>query len=408
MKILHTADWHLGKKLDAYSRHREQVAVMAEIAQLAEKEQVDALIVSGDLFDTYNPPVESVDLFYKSLKRMANNGKRAVICIAGNHDSPDRIEAPDPLAKECGIIFVGYPNSQVSPFKLDSGLELIQSTEGFIELKLPAFDYPLRILLTPYANEYRFKTFLGSENSEAALSSLIGAKWQLLANAYCDNKGVNVLAAHLFMSKAGTEPEPESEDEKPILHVGGAQIIDTTWIPEQIQFAALGHLHRYHHVGGATCPVVYSGSPIAYSFSEADQQKYVSLVSLEPEKTAVAEKIPLSSGKRLLRAKIKGVPEAIHWLEQHSDALVELTLVSETFISAADRKHLMESHSGIISIIPEVLNKGFQHEAAISIDLSKSMEELFVDYFTSVKGQAPDPGLLDLFKEVLANESFEK
>ncbi|MGE4290111.1 MAG: exonuclease SbcCD subunit D [Salinivirgaceae bacterium] len=407
MKILHTADWHLGKKLETYSRHSEQVAVMNEITELADKEQVDALIVSGDLFDTFNPPVESVDLFYKSLKRMTNNGKRAVICIAGNHDSPDRIEAPDPLAKECGIIFAGYPNSRVAPFKLDTGLELTQSAEGFIELKLPSIAYPLRILLTPYANEYRFRTFLGSENQEEALSNLIGEQWRQLAETYCDTHGVNMLAAHLFMSKAGTEPEPEPDDEKPILHVGGAQIIDTSLIPLQMQYVALGHLHRYHQVGGAACPVVYSGSPIAYSFGEADQQKYVSLISLEPSKNAVVEKLPLNAGKRLLRVKITGVSEAIRWLEANGDALVELTLVSETFISAADRKLIMQTHNGIISIIPEVLNKDFQHETTTNIDLSKSMEALFIDYFTSVKGMPPDTTLLDLFKEVLANESFE-
>jgi exonuclease SbcD len=287
-------------------------------------------------------------------------------------------------------------------------LELSRSAEGFIELQLPAAAYPLRILLTPYANEYRFRTFLGSENSEEALSNIIGEQWRQLAENYCDTNGVNILAAHLFMSKAGTEPEPEPDDEKPILHVGGAQIIDSSLIPVQIQYVALGHLHRYHHVGGATCPVVYSGSPVAYSFSEAEQQKYVSLITLEPSKTAAVTKLPLNAGKRLLRVKITGVPEAIRWLQQHTDALVELTLVSETFISAADRKLIMQAHNGIISIIPEVLNKDFQHETTANIDLSKSMEALFIDYFTSVKGMPPDATLLDLFKEVLANESFEK
>jgi len=161
-------------------------------------------------------------------------------------------------------------------------------------------------------------------------------------------------------------------------------------------------------VGGAKCPVVYSGSPVAYSFNEADQQKYVSLITLEPSKTAVVEKLPLNAGKRLLRVKITGVSETIRWLEAHNDALVELTLVSDTFISAADRKLIMQTHDGIISIIPEVLNNDFQHENTANIDLSKSMKALFIDYFTSVKGMPPDTTLLDLFKEVLAHESFEK
>ncbi len=66
-------------------------------------------MVSGDLFDTFNPSTEAIELFYKTLKRLTAGGHRPVIAIAGNHDSPDRIEAPDPLARECGIIFAGYP-----------------------------------------------------------------------------------------------------------------------------------------------------------------------------------------------------------------------------------------------------------------------------------------------------------
>jgi DNA repair protein SbcD/Mre11 len=161
MKILHTSDWHLGKRLDDFSRMEEQQVVLLEICEIAERENVNVVLVAGDLFDTFNPPTEAVDLFYKTLKRLTNNGRRPLIAIAGNHDSPDRIEAPDPLARECGIIFAGYPNTKVTSFELDSGLKILTSDEGFLELQLPETNVPLRILLTPYANEYRLKTCLG-------------------------------------------------------------------------------------------------------------------------------------------------------------------------------------------------------------------------------------------------------
>src|SRR5690554_7320792 len=103
MRLLHTGDWHLGKRLDDYSRLEEQQAVLEELIGLAEIHDVDAVLVAGDLFDTFNPPAEAVELFYKSLKKLSGDGRRPVIAIAGNHDSPDRIEAPDPLARECGI-----------------------------------------------------------------------------------------------------------------------------------------------------------------------------------------------------------------------------------------------------------------------------------------------------------------
>ncbi|MCB0293286.1 MAG: exonuclease subunit SbcD, partial [Calditrichaeota bacterium] len=101
MKILHTADWHLGKRLERFSRLEEQREVLEEICGIAEQEAVDAVIIAGDIYDTFNPASEAVELFYKTVKRLADEGRRAVVAIAGNHDSPDRFAAPEPLAREC-------------------------------------------------------------------------------------------------------------------------------------------------------------------------------------------------------------------------------------------------------------------------------------------------------------------
>jgi len=405
MKLLHTSDWHLGKRLDDFSRMEEQQAVLQEICEIAEGEQVDAVLVAGDLFDTFNPPTEAVDLFYKTLKRLAADGQRPVIAIAGNHDSPDRIEAPDPLARECGIIFAGYPNSVIAPFELESGLKVLQSDEGFLELQLPGKSFPLRILHTSYANEYRLKTFLGHENSEEELRAVLQMKWQKLAEQYCDEKGINILVSHLFMVKKGDELPDEPEDEKPILHVGGAQAVYTENIPKQIQYTALGHLHRMHQVDAVPCPVYYGGSPLSYSFAEANQKKYVLIIDVEPGESAKVQEVELTKGKRLLRKRAEGLEEALQWLDENQDALVELTLVTETFLTAMERRKLNAAHPGIIAIIPEVTDAeslvGSQQK---QIDLSQSMEALFRDYFRHEKGQEPNDDLMNLFSEILAEE----
>src|SRR4030042_518809 len=199
MKILHTSDWHLGKKLDRFSRLEEQIEVLEEICTITEKENVNAVIIAGDLFDSFNPGVEAVELFYHTLKKLTNNGKRTVVAIAGNHDSPDRIEAPDPLALQCGIIFAGFPNVHINKFTIDSGLKLINSEPGFIELKMPGIEYPLRIIITPYANEIRLKKDLGTENSTEELRKILHDNWLKLSNKYCDKNGVNILLSHLYI-----------------------------------------------------------------------------------------------------------------------------------------------------------------------------------------------------------------
>ncbi|MDD4778458.1 MAG: exonuclease subunit SbcD [Fermentimonas sp.] len=408
MRILHTGDWHLGKRLEDFSRLEEQQVVMNEICEIADREQADIVLVSGDLYDTFNPPTEAVDLFYKTLKKLTNGGSRAVIAIAGNHDSPDRIEAPDPLARECGIIFSGYPNTLVPMFELETGLKVTQAEEGFIELMLPEKDFPVRIILTPYANEFRLRQFLDAEDSDSELRKVLQNHWQNLADKYCDNRGVNILVSHLFMIiKDGPVPE-EPEDEKPILHLGGAQAIFTENIPVQIQYTALGHLHRMQKVDDSISPVYYSGSPVSYSFSEANQTKFVLLADLEPGEKAEVKKIELTTVRPLLRKRANGIDEAVEWLSENQEALVELTLVTDTFITALERRKLNSAHHGIVTIIPEVINPDLRVEnRQKQIDLNKSMESLFIDYFTHEKGQEPNDDIMNIFREILAEEDEE-
>ncbi|MDZ7774748.1 MAG: exonuclease subunit SbcD [Bacteroidales bacterium] len=399
MKILHTADWHLGKRLESFSRMEEQKKVMQEIAGIADHEEVDMVIIAGDLFDAFNPPIEAEELFYLILRQLSANGHRPVLAIAGNHDSPDRIEAPDPLARGMGIFFAGYPSSQIAAVDNGGSFRITQSDEGFAIFSLPGINYPVRVLFTPYANEFRLKAYLGSANEEQAMRDLLQQRWKNLAAKYCDEQGVNILTTHLFMMKEGQEAPEEPEDEKPILHIGGAQAVYTNNIPSQVQYTALGHLHRRHAVDAPEKGVWYSGSPLSYSFSEANQDKFVNIVTLEPGREAVVEPVRLTQGKRLLRKRCEGVEEALKWLQDNQEALVELTLVAEDYLTAEDRKRLQQAHKGIITIVPEIKNMSPENKTK-SIDLQQSMETLFGQYFRSRYGQEPNSELMDLFKEI--------
>jgi DNA repair protein SbcD/Mre11 len=407
MKILHTSDWHLGKHLNSFERHGEQIEVLAEICDIADQENVHAVIIAGDLFDSFNPPTESTELFYKTLKKLANNGKRAVIAIAGNHDSPDRIEAPDPLARECGIILAGYPYSSIVPFKLETGLKVEKSEEGFLSIKIPDANEPLRIILAPYANEYRLKTYLGQEDTEQELRDILKLKWEKVAEEYCDTAGVNIMIAHLLFAKNGDEIPEEPEDEKPILHVGGAQVIYADDIPPQIQYTALGHLHRRQYVVQGGRPVIYSGSPLAYGFNESNQKKYVQILDVKPGGEPAISSVEITKGRKLLRKRAETIEEAISWLKENPDTLIELTMATENYLTAEERKRLVQAHTGLVNIIPEVKNQGNVGSHHQTIDLTKNMEELFKEYFFYEKNQKPDEKLLELFREVMAEGEVE-
>lgn len=399
IKILHTADWHLGKKLDSFSRLEEQILVMNEIIEIADQQQVDLVLIAGDLFDNFNPSVEAVELFYKTLKRLSNNGKRPVVAISGNHDSPSLIDAPDPLARECGIILIGYPNAKIQEFELND-FKILKSVEGMIELKLNSFDYPIRIIHTPYANEIRLKQYFG-ENKEDALNEVLATNWKNIADEYCDENGVNLLMAHLYMNQKGAEILEEPEGEKPI-KIGNADMIFSEAIPPQIQYTALGHLHGFKNIGTKEKPVVYSSSPLCYSFSEAGQTKYVSIIEAEPNQTISYHKVELKNGKPLIRKTFDDINVAVEWLNENQNALVELTLESDSFLKVDERKLIYQSHDGIIHLIPKVKNQEIETVEYKFADQTKDMKELFADYFKSKNGnQEPNDEIKDLFNEIL-------
>lgn len=407
MKILHTADWHLGKRLDRFARIEEQKEVLDEIVRIADDRNVDVVIVAGDLFDAFNPPSEAIALLYKTLKKLSKGGKRPVIAIAGNHDSPDRIDAPDALARECGILFVGYPNAHLNVGNWEGLYEITSTKPGFIELRLPQYRYPLRILVTPYANEYRLKTYLDASGNDTALGNLLGNHWQSIASAHCDKNGVNLLMTHLLVMKEGQHPPEEPEDEKPILHIGGASPVFSKHIPDEIQYVALGHLHRYQEMDKGRMPVVYSGSLLSYSFSEAGQTKQVVLLEAEPDSPVHFNAIPLNAGKPLYRKRFTDVDEAVNWLQQNQQSWVELTMVSDHFLSSEDRKRLVNAHPGIVTIIPEVKHLSKERANYHDIDLNQDMDSLFKQYFQHRYGQLPNEEIMDLFKEIRAEELNE-
>ena len=398
MKILHTADWHLGKRLDRFSRLEEQVLVMNEIVEIADEQKVDMVLIAGDLFDNFNPSVEATELFYKTLKQLSLNGKRPVIAISGNHDSPNFIDAPNPLARECGIILIGHPNAKINDFELEH-FKIANSKEGFLELQIKNQDFPIRILHTPYANEIRLKEYFG-ENKEDELNKILAENWKNLADEFCDENGVNLLMAHLYMNKKGAPILEEPEGEKPI-KIGNADLIFSDSIPGQIQYTALGHLHAFNNIGTIEKPVVYSSSPLCYSFSEAGQTKYISLIEAIPNQEVSFEKIALKNGKSLVRKTFDSVEKTVNWLMENQNSFVEITLESETFLKAEERKQIYQSHPGIVHLIPKIKNQEIFENQVQEINLNQDILPLFRDYFKSKNaGQKPNEDLINLFNEI--------
>lgn len=227
-------------------------------------------------------------------------------------------------------------------------------------------------------------------------------KWKENVDAHADEEGVNILMAHLFLVKKGKVLE-ETESEKPIISVGGAHNLYTKNLPSsKIQYVALGHLHKYQNVITKPYPVVYSGSPLAYSLSEAGQKKYVVIVELEPAKKAKLQKRAIHSGHEIRRETFQSVDEAVLFLQRHPEVYVELKIISETYLSGESLQRLYGSHQKIVAIIPELLQE--EKEVIEEVNIQKDIKELFKDYYKFKKGNSPSDELLVLFNEILAGK----
>lgn len=311
LKVLHTADWHLGRRLEGRSRHAEQEEVLDEICRIADEERVDAVVVAGDVFDAYNPPVEAEALFYTTMTRLAGGGRRAIVVIAGNHDSPDRLIASEPYARSLGITTLGYPKD--IPRLYDGGNErcsCIDVAPSFVRLRFPDTDRTLALLALPYPSEARLREILSEsiEDDAAATADYnrrVGAFLGESARRF-DPGEATMIASHLYVA-GGLASDSERQ-----IQVGGIYSVDPASFPAGAGYVALGHLHRgQEQHGREDLPIRYAGSILQYSFSEENQTKGVTIVEFDRRGRASHRMIPLVSGRKLRQWTIEGGTEEL-------------------------------------------------------------------------------------------------
>lgn len=403
MRILHTSDWHLGRALEGRSRLPEQRAFVAELCHIVEQENVDLLLIAGDVFDTYNPPAEAEELFYEALERLNGHGRRAIVVIAGNHDSPDRLHAANPLANKYGIFILGYPGENPGPGhnrETSAGkVSQIAGGAGWLEIAVPGCPEHAVVLALPYPSEQRLNEVLTAnlEDNEVqrAYSERVALAFQQAA-AHFRPDTVNIGLSHIFVL-GGQNSESERD-----VSLGGAYLVEPAHLPDRAQYVALGHLHRPQKAGGSPVPSRYSGSPLAYSFSESDQQKEVVLVEAYPAAPAVIKPIKLTAGKPMKTLIFKSYEEAYEWCAATAEqaAWIDMKIQVSEPLKGSQISALRKLNPGIINI--QVILPGLDDSANGVQRLSElSLEEKFTRFVAGETGAAPARELFNLFLELL-------
>ncbi len=404
MKILHTSDWHLGKKLDSFDRMPEYAEVFDEIYNIVESEKIDIILIAGDLFDTFNPSNESMETLYTFCMRLTHNAQRLVIAIAGNHDSPERVELPDIFSRSRGIIFYGSPNTTIPNFTTESGFEIKNSEPLFIELNASHFEKPLQLFLLPYLNEQRLLTFLGESETEKNIRSLLSERLNDISER---NKkdAYTIGVAHLLVKSKEGELPKESDDEKPI-RIGGADAFIASDFPENWDYFALGHIHKRMTIQKKPYPIVYCGSPIALSFSETDQEKFVEIIEFKNGKIKTEHRA-LQSARKITQKQFDSLEAVELWCVENPKTLLRADVLTKTFLIPSETKYLLEKFPNIVPPLKPILIK--TDAAEIKMDaqtlMTSDIRDLFKKYYAEKNnGIAPNTDILNLFEEVLATD----
>jgi exonuclease SbcD len=407
MRILHTSDWHLGRALEGRSRQAEQEDFVEELCSICEDEKVDLVLVAGDVFDTFNPSAQAEELYYRALDTLTAGGNRAVVVIAGNHDSPDRLRAVAPLAMRRGAFIMGLPRETVAGPISESQIILHGSGPGWLELGVPGCLETAVVSALPYPSEARLQQVLSAELSELnlreAYSAAVGSLMSRQAELFREET-INLAVSHLYVCGGAV-----SDSERPI-ELGGAYSVQAGHVAVGAQYTALGHLHRAQRAGLDETSVHYSGSPLAYSFSEAGHSKSVNIIEVRPGRKALVKVFPLSSGIPLERwTCLHGVQEAVHRLEALDGRMVwlDLDIHSPRYLSAAELTQLRLAHSGTVNIRCTLTG---DRDMALAESLSDlSMAEMFARFYRHRRqGTEPSQDLVRLFGELADRVAVEE
>jgi exonuclease SbcD len=283
VRLLHTGDWHLGKRLHGADRLDEAEAALAEIAALAESEAVDAVLVSGDLLDRRVIDSAALGACLRAMERLAATAP--VLAVAGNHDDPDLWGHLAPYLAARGIHVAG----RVRPV-----------SEAVVSVATAAG--PLHAALLPWPEPARMAVEAGASAQEARLryADLVGAVvGRYAAEAVARRReagGVAVLVGHLMVERAlpgGGERE---------MTMGITYTVSTAALPADLDYIALGHVHRPQTLPGLAAPGRYAGSPMALDFSEDNHAKSAVVVDVAGDRT-VHREVPLSAAAPLVRLR---------------------------------------------------------------------------------------------------------
>lgn len=382
MRILHTADWHIGQRLHERQRIDEHKEFLNWLLNTIQEQKVDLLLVSGDIFDTALPSAEATNLYYRFLFRLFNETDAYTVIIAGNHDSPRHLDAPKEFLKMGRIHVVGITHDP---------------TECVVEI--PADNPQIAIAAVPYLSENELPHV--SYESEIDKQERYRERLKSFYQDCVSNMSKNIpkiLMGHLFV-QGGCVGDSERN-----IQIGGATAIEANDFPDNADYVALGHLHRPQSIKGKEYPIQYAGSPIPLRFNEASYEKKVFLLEFSEDNNLIRnDKINIPVFKELIT--LEGDENHIlsqamlgNWDGKYIQVKLKLDAV-RTGVADEIRKAFGDRGGDVITVELQMSNEG--ERPTVDVEDMKKPEEIFDQFYQTQFGQPPDNTLKQTFTELM-------
>lgn len=352
MRFFHISDLHIGKKLREKDISDDQVYILKEIIRLVDDHKPDGVLIAGDVYDRSVPPASALNIFNDFITELETRDVKVFI-ISGNHDSPDRLQFAKDILSKSDVYIAG---------SFDGHLDKVTMEDEYGKVN---------VYMLPFIKPSSVANFYKDE----VVDSYDKALRLVIDSAKIDTDERNILISHQFVTNLGKEPET-SESES--VRIGGLDNIEVSAF-DSFDYVALGHLHKPQKVGRET--VRYCGTPLKYSFSEANHTKSVTMVSMEDKGKITINKLPLTPLKDMYIIK-----DTLDNLLQKQ----EYTQYSDQYIYAiiTDEEDLFDPIGQLRSIYDNIL--------LLEIENRKSQ---YINDDLAYEGDIKEKDPLELFKE---------
>ena len=386
MKFLHTSDWHLGAKTNGRDRLIEQKRTLEEIESIANFENIDCVIIAGDVFNTASPSAEAEELFFDAIQKLSNNGERFIFVLAGNHDDPTRLSAGLPLASKHNIALASsLEKLKESAFTKNTEIRVVETGKGHIKIKKN--EEIATIAYLPYPTEARISEKVDSELSYAEKVK----EWADISTSAFDDDNFNIFVSHLFMVGSQTNDG--------VVKVGDLMAMPKSLMPKA-DYTALGHIHSAQDLGDN---IYYSGAITKLNIKNKDLS--VNIIESENGKLVDVKTIALKNPARYEKVVVSSIDEANDKLLNYDNLdIVELEIVQNEPLSASSLKALKKDFP-CISNISLSRPAGSIQSKTNTKRIKLNDVDLFSEFYKTVRGVEPSSDLVQMFMDCKGEEN---